>query len=395
MDKHTKYKKWKNIKDKFCTFRGLILLGSSDILATAISACFWFIIASFLLVEEYGELSFFIAMATIAYSSCVLGSNNSFTVYSTKFPKIIPTLMIISLIFTIISSIVVFIIFQKFEILFLMFSLIIFEISITITLGKKLYSKYSKLILTQKSIQFILGISLYFVFGINGILSGIAISSFILVIIFYKEITLYKIDFSLLKQKKEFLLNNHIIHIMSSFRRDVDKIIIVPLFGFTILGNFSLTLQFYSMLMILANISFKYLLPKDIEGEQNKKLKKLLILISIGISFLGYFTSPFLIEHFFSQYSESIKPIQIISFAVIPVSISLILTSKILSLEHSKYLIIATIVQLCTIISGTIILGTLFGIIGIAFSFLLSSSFNTITLAIFNYYYIGMKKFDI
>jgi O-antigen/teichoic acid export membrane protein len=387
--------KWQNIKDNFFALKGLVILGSTDILSAALGVGFWFILASFLLVEEYGELHFVIAIASIAYSSCILGSNNSFLVYSSKFPKIIPTLMVVSLIFTIISSIIVYVIFQKFEITFFMFSLIIFEISITITVGKKLYTKYSKMILIQKTLQFILGISLYFIFGIHGVIYGIALSSLILIIIFYKEIKLYKIDFSLLKQKKEFLFNNHALNVISTFRKDIDKILIVPLFGFALLGNFALSLQFFAILMIFANISFKYLLPKDIEGDQNKKLKKILILFSILISLLGYFTSPFLIENFFSQYSESIIPIQIISFAVIPTTISMILSAKILSLEKSRYLIIGTVAQLITIVLGVITLGTLFGIIGIAFSFLLSNSINAIILSIFNFIYIGKKKFEI
>ena len=387
--------KWQNIKDNFFALKGLVILGSTDILAAALGVGFWFILASFLLVEEYGELHFVIAIASIAYSSCILGSNNSFLVYSSKFPKIVPTLMVVSLIFTIISSIIVYVIFQKFEITFFMFSLIIFEISITITVGKKLYTKYSKMILIQKTLQFILGISLYFIFGLHGVIYGIALSSLILIIIFYKEIKLYKIDFSLLKQKKEFLFNNHALNVISTFRKDIDKILIVPLFGFTLLGNFALSLQFFAILMIFANISFKYLLPKDIEGDQNKKLKKLLILFSILISLLGYFTSPFLIENFFSQYSESIIPIQIISFAVIPTTITMILSAKILSLEKSRYLIIGTVAQLITIVLGIITLGTLFGIIGIAFSFLLSNSINAIILSIFNFMYIGKKKFEI
>ncbi len=387
--------KWQNIKDNFFALKGLVILGSTDILSAALGVGFWFILASFLLVEEYGELHFVIAIASIAYSSCILGSNNSFLVYSSKFPKIIPTLMVVSLIFTIISSIIVYVIFQKFEITFFMFSLIIFEISITITVGKKLYTKYSKMILIQKTLQFILGISLYFIFGIHGVIYGIALSSLILIIIFYKEIKLYKIDFSLLKQKKEFLFNNHALNVISTFRKDIDKILIVPLFGFALLGNFALSLQFFAILMIFANISFKYLLPKDIEGDQNKKLKKILILFSILISLLGYFTSPFLIENFFSQYSESIIPIQIISFAVIPTTISMILSAKILSLEKSRYLIIGTVAQLITIVLGVITLGTLFGIIGIAFSFLLSNSINAIILSIFNFIYIGKKKIKI
>ena len=68
------------------------------------------------------------------------------------------------------------------------------------------------------------------------------------------------------------------IYVISVFRRDIDKIVIVPILGFTVLGNFALTLQLYTIMMIFSTISFKYLLPKDVSGEKNAQLKKILIL---------------------------------------------------------------------------------------------------------------------
>jgi len=293
------------------------------------------------------------------------------------------------------ASLIAFIIVQRFEIIFLIFSFIVLEVSITLLVGKKLYTKYSKFLLTQKILQFAIGIGLSFSLGVNGVLIGIALANFSLIPIFYKELRCYKIDFSLLKPKKEFIINTHLIYLISVFRRDVDKIIVVPILGFTVLGNFALTLQFFTIMMIISSISYKYLLPKDVSGEKNVKLKKILILVSILIAFSGFFFSPFFIENFFTKFSESIIPIQIVSFAVIPTTISVILFSKILALEKSRFLIVANSVQLCVILIATIFLGIFYGIIGVTIAFVLGNTVHTITLAIINYKYVGKGKFDI
>ena len=394
MNENKKNEDWSNLKNKLFAHKGLALIGSADIIANAISAAFWLVIASLLLVEEYGEISYFIAIASITIC-CVVGSPQALMVYSTKYEKIVPTLLLLTLVFTVIGSLIAFIIVQRFEIIFLVFSFIVLEVSVTLLVGKKLYTRYSKFLLTQKILQFVICVGLSFSLGVNGVLIGIALANFVLIPIFYKELRRYKIDFSLLKPKKEFIINNQMIYLISVFRRDIDKIVIVPLLGFTVLGNFALTLQFFTIMMVLSSISYKYLLPKDVSGEKNAKLKKILILVSVLIALSGFFFSPYFVENFFTKFTESIIPIQIASFSVIPSTISVILFSKILALEKSRFLLIANSVQLCVILIGTIFLGMLYGIIGVTIAFILGNTMYAITLAAINYNYVGKKKFDI
>ena len=394
MSENGKDGSWPNLRNKLFAHKGLALIGSAEIIGSAISAIFWLVIASLLLVEEYGEISYFIAIASLGIC-CVVGSPETLMVFSTKHQKIVPTLLLLTLVFTVIGSLIAFIIVQRFEIIFLIFSFIVLEASITLLVGKKLYARYSKFLLTQRILQFAIGIGLSFSLGVNGVLIGIALANFVLIPIFYKELRRYKIDFSLLKPKKEFIINNQMIYLISVFRRDIDKIIIVPLLGFTVLGNFALTLQFFTIMMVLSSISYKYLLPKDVSGEKNAKLKKILILVSVLIALSGFFFSPYFIENFFTKFTESIIPIQIASFSVIPSTISVILFSKILALEKTRFLLIANSVQLCVILIGTIFLGILYGIIGVTIAFILGNTMYAITLAAINYNYVGKKKFDI
>jgi uncharacterized membrane protein AbrB (regulator of aidB expression) len=73
----------------------------------------------------------------------------------------------------------------------------------------------------------------------------------------------------------------------------------------------------------------------------------------------------------------------------------MILFSKILALEKSRFLIIANLVQLCAILIGTIYLGILYSIIGVTVAFILGNTIYAITLAIINYKYVGKNEFDI
>ena len=394
MNENEKDENWLNLKNKLFAHKGLALIGSADIIGNAISALFWLVVASLLLVEEYGEISYFLAIASLGIC-CVVGSPEALMVFSTKHQKIIPTLLFLTLIFVVAASLIAFIIVQRFEMIFLIFSFVVLEVSITLLIGKKLYTKYSKFLLTQKILQFAIGIGLSFSLGVNGVLIGIVLANFSLIPVFYKELRRYKIDLSLLKPKKEFIINTQMIYLISVFRRDIDKIIIVPILGFTVLGNFALTLQFFAIMMVLSSISYKYLLPKDVSGEKNTKLKKILILVSILIALSGFFFSPYFIETFFTKFNEAVIPIQIASFSVVPSTISVILFSKILALEKSRFLIIANSVQLCVILIGTIVLGVLYGIIGVTIAFILGNTMHAIILAVINYNYVGKKKFDI
>ena len=58
-------------------FKDLTSLGFANILSTAISGIFWFYLASLLGTTHYGEVSYFIAIASIASTVSFLGAGNT------------------------------------------------------------------------------------------------------------------------------------------------------------------------------------------------------------------------------------------------------------------------------------------------------------------------------
>jgi len=364
---------WNLFKIKTTVVKDLGLLGFSKIIGTGISAFFWLYLANLLGAEDYGEIQFYIAIAGMVYILASLGTANTITVYAAKNIKIHSTLFLISIIGGLISLLVLFGIFNRLDLGIIILGFIVYDLSINFLLGKKQYSKYSINFLIQKGLMLGLGIGFYYLFGPEGIIFGMALSYIHFVFIAFKISRDSKIDFSLLKSKRGFITNNYLESSVGGIRGEIDKIIIVPLLGFTILGNYALAMQFYGILMVVSMIVFKYLLPQDASGVSNPALKKITILISILISALSIALTPLIIPYFFPQYADSVIAIQILSLSVLPATLGYLYISKFLANEKSKFVLIGRIISLSTLVIGMLILPGYFGIIGAAVAFVIST----------------------
>ena len=183
-----------------------------------------------------------------------------------------------------------------------------------------------------------------------------------------------KINFSLIKPRIGFIGNNYFMSMLTIASGQVDKIIVAPLLGFTILGYYNLAMQVLSIMLILPNVFYKYLLPQESTGVKNKKPKIIVIVFSVLVTTLGIFVAPVLINEFFPKFSEAIDAIRIVSVVVIPTTISLILESEFLGNEKSRIILIGTVILLTSLIIGMIVLGSLMGIEGVAYSLVIAQT---------------------
>lgn len=379
---------WDQLKNRIISIKGLVAIGVGDIIGNAISALFWFYMATLLEPEQYGEIHYFLGIAGIASSLSLVGTLNTITVYTAKKIQIQSALYFVSLIISAISSLIVLIIFYRIDVVVVLIAYVINTLAVGDLLGRRLYSNYSKYVLAQKILSLVLGIGFYYIFGVDGIIFALALSYIFYTKRIYKGLS-SKIDFSLLKPRLSFVMNNYLLSLLGGASGQVDKIIVAPLLGFVLLGNYSLAYQIIAMMMIFPQIMFKFFLSQDSSGIQNVKIKKITIFIAVVISLAGVILSPFIIPQFFPKYLEVIDAIQIMSFAVIPQTIGMIFSSHFLGLEKSRYLLTGTIISLAIYVGGIIFLGPFLGMIGLAFSFLSSSS----AMAIFMFIvYCKMKQ---
>tara|TARA_B100001971_G_C18204806_1_gene546879 strand:- start:254 stop:1411 length:1158 start_codon:yes stop_codon:yes gene_type:complete len=368
---------WDALKLKLTIIKDLGYVGSASIIGTGISAFFWLYLANLLGAEDYGEIQYYLAIAGVVYLVSSFGSPNTITVYAAKNIKVNSTLLLISLVGGFIAFLVLLGVFQRLDIGLIILGYIIFDFTINYLLGKKLYSKYSKYFLIQKILMLVFGFGFYHVVGLDGIIYGLAASYIPFTIIVYKICRESEINFSLLKTRSGFITNNYLESTIGGVKGEVDKLIIMPMLGFAILGNYALAMQFYAVLMIFSSVVFRYLLPQDSTGIPNTKLKNYTIFISIGIAVLGITLAPLIISQLFPQYEDAIIAVQILSISVVPATIGYIYVSEFLGLEKSRYVLIGRITALSTLVLGMIILPTYFGIVGAASAFVLSSCAQT------------------
>ena len=371
------------IKLVLSSFKELGIIGGATGISNLIGALFWLGLASMIGTEDYGKISYYLAIAIIASRVSLLGSSNTILVYSSKGEKISSSMYLLTLISSGITSLVMFLVFafdpsiSVYIIGFVIFTLVTSEL-----LATKSFKKYAKILITQKILLVILALSLYQFIGINGVILGIGISFLPYSILIFKVFKNEKMYFSSAKKHWKFIVNSYALDLSTSFNGTLDKIIILPIIGFGLLGNYHLGMQFFSIMTIIPVMFFQYLLPRDARLESNYKFRKLLILFSIILAVLGSVVAPNVIPVFFEQFSESISVIQIISFAIIPHTIVTILMSKFLGKEKSVFVLIGSIIFLIVQIPSIIILGTEMGVSGVALSLVIAYSIQGLFLAV-------------
>jgi len=357
---------WNNFKDSIIGQKGLFSIGFADIVGSAISAFFWLYIASQLNPDAYGEIIYFISIAGLAQLVSLIGSSNVLTVYTAKNIKIQSTLFFVSILATAISLAVITIFLDRIDVGLLAIGYVIFSLVNSVMLGKKLFIKYSKLILSQKILTVVLGLGLYFVFDVYGIIYGLALSYIPHLIIFVREFSRTKIDFTLLKPRKGFIMNNYVMGLTAGLGGIVDKLIIAPVLGLALLGNYSLAAQMLTMMMVFSAVVYKYLLPLDASGESTKKIRKIALILSIIIAVLGVTILPNVIDWIFPKFIDAKDAIQIMSIGVIPGTISILYGSKFLAMEKSKIVMTPKLISLGVVIGGFLYFGPIYGTIGLA-----------------------------
>ena len=143
--------------------------------------------------------------------------------------------------------------------------------------------------------------------------------------------------------------------------------------------------------MVFSSIVYKYILPHDAIGEVTTRIKIIALASSMLISLLGVTVTPSILPIVFPQYTEAVVAIQIISLAVIPATITLMLTSKLLGAENSRILLTTRIIFALTITTLIVILTPIFGIVGTTSAFVIAAILQTIILFVYCRIKLGMS----
>ena len=379
------------IKNSFSVLKEISFLGIASIIPTIIAASFWFYIASLVGDEVYGEITYYLTIVGISTTVSLVGTPTALNVYAAKGERILPAISVITFTTSAIGAVAVFFILYNPGASIHAFTYTIFALIAAEFLGRKLFKTYMKITIIQKSLMALLAVILYHLIGNDGIILGIGFSFIPFIVLYYNEFKNYKIDFKALKSKKKFIINNYLLDFSRMFSSSVDKLVIVPIFGFAVLGNYALGMQFYMMFLLIPSIIFQYIVPQDASGNPSILLKKITVLVSVIIAILALIFSPMVIEIMFPAFIEAISIVQIISLAVIPGTINYMYISKFLGNLKNKIILFSSIIFLTSIILGMIVLGQLYDVQGIAAAFVLANTMEAIFLLIADKFY-NIKK---
>jgi len=357
-------------------------IGAATAGGNAIAAIFWIYMADLMGQEDYGELGYMLSIAGIATTISILGGQWTMSVYTAKGVRIESSLYFISIITSTVSAIILYFLFENVGMSVYVISLVIFNLFTAEILGKKRYKTYSKIFFLQKIILVTLAILLYYILGAEGVLLAYGISYLVFTSRIISALKNHEFNFGLLRQRFKFWMFNYIIQLSNSARAQIDILLIGPLFGFALVGNYFLGLQVLGLFLILPLIIFKYTLPQDSSGSSTKQIKIITVATSIGFALLGIFVAPEVIPLVLPEYTDTVELIPLLSLAIIPRTVTTMLMSGFLGKENNMHLLVGNLIAFSIIVSGILYLPEYFDIVGLAIAYVLSVTIQTIYLLI-------------
>jgi len=367
--------------------KGLAYTTTGNIGSSVLGAMFWFALASIMNVSEYGEVNYYIALATIPAAIGILGLNVTVTTYLAKGDQeVVREANSIVLISS--SALVVIMIILHWSLSLLIIAMTFYTMSVAEILGRKAYREFALVSILSKLVQIVLSIILYFRFGIIGVLIGYFLAPLLFSYRYFSHIRNFTIKINSLKEKTNFTLHSYGTNLIVTFTNTIDKIIVGTLFSFSVLGIYQLGFQFFIFLGIIPTSLIMYLLPEESSGYERRGAKVLGFVLSVTAALLFFFFSPWIVETFFPKFTEAIQVIRIMSLAIIPATINSMLIAKLLGKEKSKIVFTSGLIYLFCLTSALVLLGKAFGLIGLAFSILLAQLTQSI------YLWINSKKLN-
>jgi O-antigen/teichoic acid export membrane protein len=380
------------------------LIGISNLIAGVVGGIFWLTIASISATHQYGELNYLLSLATILSSGSLLGLNLTLMAYLPKGNvKLAQQAKLVVLIANCIIVTSWILITYNSVVGFLIVGMSLFTMTVAEASGRKQYKRFSALVIGQRGGQFALSILLYFYLGINGIIIGYAVSSLIFGIIFFKGLLKRSILsghikgdlhsqssgerterqqslFSELGPKYRSILHTYSIGITQSLTMNLDKLIIGPLFGFTVLGLYQIGFQFLMFLAIIPISLTQYLLPLESSGNSTNRVRRIGLALAVIMAIILYLTADIIVQLLFPHYSDATGSIKIMAFGIVPLTVNSIISAKLLGSDRTRPIVLSSAAYLLSLFSLLLSIGQMFGINGLAFSVVVSITIQSLVL---------------
>jgi len=360
--------------DNHSSTRNFSFVSIGRISAIALQAVFYLTFAALLSPETYGELNYIIALAGTFAAVSRFGLNFTLQIFRAKKESQLSDQVGTLFVITTTAAALILLTIDVFAAV-LSIAASFFIMNLQNMLGLKQYKKFMQSNIFKNVLILTIPFLLYFLIDIPGIILGMAISQFIASVPKYRKNKIK--TFFELKKHYKFLNQNFRVDTTFSIPYMMDKLLIVPLFGFLIVGLYQFNLQILFALSVVPNILHSFLLSEEASGTSHNKMSYFVIFGSIAVAALAIILAPILVNQFFPKYSEGIPSLQILVLSIIPQSIMSIFIAK-LQAKESTRIGYTAIVMIATLLTLITVLGDLYGLMGLSLAVLFSAIANTI-----------------
>ena len=362
---------WNKIKSIFKFDKGSTTLGFTQFSASIIAGVFTILMAPILGAENLGTIGYFFAVISIVTALSSLGAPTILLVYISKGVKLFSTISFLAILSTTISAIIVYFIFDEIILVIVIIAHIIFELAINELLAKQLYVKHMKYFLSQRILFVTLSIPMFFLMGYVGFILMYGLSMLPSIVRIYFGFKESKINFILIKERSHFLINNYLVSVSRTAYTFVDRLIILPIFGSAVLGNYELAMQGIILANVFAVFISSYLMPKDARKQPTYKIKIYSIIGSIFISLFLIFMAPSVLSTLFPKFENAVTFIPIMALSIVPHILVILYTSKFFSLENSRIIFISSVIHFIALVSAILILTNYYSTMGLVVGFVI------------------------
>lgn len=358
---------------------GISVISIGNLVSNGIGAIMWLYLASVMQVGDYGEIGFYVSLATVVGTAAALGLD---TVLLTYLPKekerrIFSQSASLAFLVSAVAALAV-LQFVGWETSLLVLGVTYFSINTAEVLGSMRYKEYAMVVIMERAARLALSIAFFFVFGPMGILLGFAVSHIALSVRFLHSLQGFSLQFGAIRAKFRFSAYSLGWNILQILPTILDKALIIALFGATTLGLYQLGAQFISMAGILPSSIYQFLLPKKSAGMISRKVLLLAIFLSVGMAAAFVILSPIIIDALFQNYTDAKQLVQLTGVAIVPLTITSIMNSILQAKEKASVTFAGGVLYIAVLLAGIVAFGTSWGINGLGVAFLFAQSLQAI-----------------
>jgi O-antigen/teichoic acid export membrane protein len=346
--------------------KGLLYIALGNLTGAILTGGFWLLLATIQEPEEYGRTNYLVAIASLASFVALLGMNTTVTSVIAKGSK---KISIQANQLTFISGFVLAALLSLLSEWYLglfVLGMVFWMMSSYEFLGKKYYKRYSLFIIGARFSQLVLSLALYYMLGVSGVVIGFVISFFLFSQPYLISIRMFTLKFDEVRTHLRFSVHAYSFNMSNAFLMYFDKLVILPLFGYAVLGNYQICLQFLLFVGMIPVSLYQYVLSEESSGVSKAKVRLMGFGISVILAAFLFTQSHWILQNFFPNFTDSLEALRIMSIGIIPMMVVWTTNSSFFSRGSSRYVAMGSGIYVSVQVALILLIGSRMGVSGLA-----------------------------